>query len=318
MLVVGILYTYILGAVVQYTGLPILCGFVNIIFIIVFFKAPESPFFLLKKDRRKQAEESLRVLRGQKYDIYSELHAMEKEITNQNAQKVPFLRAVSKRSSILALIICLGMMFFQQLSGINIVVFYAGSIFEAAGSSLDPSICTIFVGMSQVVSTLVAASLIDRLGRKILLQISAAVMAICLGVLGYYFHLKDSGSDVSNLGIVPLVAVIVYILLFAVGFGPIPWMISGEVLPPEIKGTGTGIAVALNWCLAFTVTKSFQPLNDLVGAAVTYWIFAVICVFSFFFVTFVVIETKGKSLAQVQEELSGNKRTKDKKTNGVV
>ncbi|XP_014280108.1 facilitated trehalose transporter Tret1 isoform X3 [Halyomorpha halys] len=313
----GLVYAYALGAVVHYTMLPLLCGVINILFLTVFFRAPESPMWLLKKDQRKRAEESLQRLRGEKYNIYRELHAMEKEIANQNTQKVPFLKAINKRSSILAMVICLGMMFFQQMSGINIVIFFAGNIFKDAGSSMDSAVAAILVGLAGVIATLVAASLIDRLGRKILLQISATAMALCLVVLGYYFHLKTSGSDVSSIGTVPLVSVIVYILMFGIAFGPIPWMISGEVLPPEIKATGTSIAVATNWFIAFTVTKSFQPLLDAVGPAVTYWIFACLNVLSFFFVTFVVIETKGKSLAQVQEELSG-KRTKVGKTNGVV
>lgn len=319
MLVLGILYTYILGAVVHYTLLPILCGVIYLIFLAAFFIAPESPLYLLKKDRRQQAEAALRTLRGPTYNIYRELHSMEKDISDQNSNKVSFIRAVQKRACILSLVICLGMMLFQQLSGINIVIFYSGSIFKDAGSTMDPAISTIIVGLSQVVSTVISAALIDRAGRKILLQFSGTVMAVCLGVLGYYFHLKTSGSDVSTLGMIPLVSVVIYILVFAVGFGPIPWMISGEVMAPEIKATGTGLAVALNWTLAFAVTKAFQPLTAAVGPAVTYWIFAGICLASFFFVTFVVIETKGKSLSQVQDELSGQSKANGvSKTNAVV
>lgn len=308
MLVVGILYTYILGAVVHYTLLPILCGVINIIFLIVFFRAPESPVYLLKKGRQIQAEAALRVLRGPDYNVCKELNLIEKSLSESSAQKLSFVQALGKRANLLAMIICLGMMVFQQLSGINIVIFYSGTIFKDAGSSLDPAIATIIVGLSQVVSTVVSASLIDKAGRKILLQFSGTVMAICLTVLGYYFHLKTKGSDVSSLGMMPLVSVVLYILVFAVGFGPIPWMICGEMLSPEIKGPGTGIACAMNWLLAFAVTKAFQPLSEAVGPAGTYWIFAVICVIGFFFVTFVVVETKGKSISEIQEMLSGRKK----------
>lgn len=122
----------------------------------------------------------------------------------------------------MALTISLSLMLFQQFSGINAVIFYAQSIFDAAGSTLDPAICTIIVGVVQVVMTVASALLIEKAGRRILLLQSSVVMGLCLVMLGVYFHLKETGSDVTNISILPLASVVLFIVSFSLGFGPIP------------------------------------------------------------------------------------------------
>lgn len=305
MLCCGILYTYAFGAVASYYSIAIACTILPLIFVAVFFRAPETPVYLLKKGLRSQAEMSLKTLRGSQYNTTRELHSLQNELTKQSQGQTSFAKALNRREAKYALIISLGMMVFQQFSGINIVIFYSSKIFDAAGSTLKAELCTILVGLAQVLSTLVSMVLIDRAGRKILLQVSATSMSICLLVLGYYFMKKDRGDDVSSMGMVPVAAVIIYILLFAIGFGPIPWMMSGEVLPADIKGVCTGIAVSLNWTLAFLVTFSFQMLTSTLGNSGTYFLFAGICACGLLFSTFVVIETKGKSLQEIQDELAG-------------
>lgn len=110
--------------------------------------------------------------------------------------------------------ICIMLMVFQQFSGINAVIFFSVSIFEAAGSNLDPNVCAIIVGVVQVAMTFVAAVLVERAGRKVLLLLSSAVMCLCLAVLGVYFYLKDSGKDVSSIGIIPLLSLVLFIVCF--------------------------------------------------------------------------------------------------------
>lgn len=307
MICCGILYTYSIGAAASYTQITIACAICPLVFIAAFFRAPETPVFLLKIDRRAQAEKSLKSLRGPQYNTTKELHALEAELNKQGKAQTSFFKALARKEAKMAIIISLGMMVFQQLSGINSVIFYSSKIFDAAGSTLSSSVCTILVGLAQVVSTLVSMVLIDKAGRKILLQISAAAMAVCLSVLAYFFMKKERGDDVSSMGLLPVVAVIVYILLFAIGFGPIPWMMSGEVLPADIKGVCTGIAVSLNWTLAFLVTFTYKMLTDRLGNSGTFFLFAIICVIALVFSTFVVIETKGKSLQEIQDELAGKK-----------
>lgn len=204
---------------------------------------------------------------------------------------------------------------FQQLSGVNGVIFFAGDIFKAAKAE-SPTLCTIILGIVQTTATIAASILVDKAGRKILLIISSAGMAICLVALGYYFHLKDTGAAVSELGWLPLGSLVGFIIVFSLGFGPLPWMMSGEILSSEIKSVGSGCAVAVNWGCVSLVTFYFQPLCQSLSTAVTFWGFAVICSIATLFSLIMVPETKGKSMQQIQNELAGIKTVKQ--VNGNV
>ena len=108
-------------------------------------------------------------------------------------------------------------------------------LFQSAGSDLEPSTATIIVGVIQVVSTFISTLVVDRLGRRILLLISDCVMAICTLLRGIYFYLLNEHDDVSNLGCLPLTSVCVFIVVFSLGYGPIPWMMVGELFPHRSK-----------------------------------------------------------------------------------
>ena len=111
------------------------------------------------------------------------------------------------------------------------------SIFEDAGSSLDDSVATIIVGIVQVVATAASTMLVDRAGRKILLITSDVVMGLSLVMLGAYFFLQEDNNPVyKDIGWLPLISLIIFILAFSLGYGPIPWMMVGEILPPRALG----------------------------------------------------------------------------------
>lgn len=196
------------------------------------------------------------------------------------------------------------LMFFQQFSGINAVIFFTVDIFKMAGSSLDPNFCSIIVGVVQVLMTFAAAALVERTGRKILLLQSSAVMCLCLAVLGIYFNVKDAGKDVSSFGLVPLVSLVLFIISFSLGYGPIPWMMMGELLAAEVKGIASSIVVLFNWTSVFIVTKTFPILLTSLGNDFTFWIFAVIMAIGTVYGFKELFETKGKSNAQIQLMLS--------------
>lgn len=149
-------------------------------------------------------------------------------------------------------------MLFQQFSGINAVIFYAQMIFDSAGSTLAPSICTIIVGIVQVVMTVGSALLIEKAGRRLLLLQSSAIMGLCLIMLGVFFFLKESTTfEVSSIAFIPLVSVVLFIVSFSLGLGPLPWLMMGELFAAEVKGIASAIAVMFNWTLVFIITKTF-------------------------------------------------------------
>lgn len=311
MLTVGILYTYIIGAVAGYTWLGTLSGAIPVALFITFSRVPESPTYLMKKCRTEDAKKSLKFYRGSSYNFWKELQELEKDISESTQEKASIRDLVSSRGTKKALVISLGLMVFQQLSGINAVIFYSVDIFDAAGSTLDPKVSAIIVGVVQVVVTYAASLMVDRAGRRVLLLLSASIMGLCLAILGLYFCLKNKGDDVSGIGWLPLMCVTIFIVMFSLGFGPLPWMMMGEVFAPNVKGAASSIAVCTNWTLVFLVTYTFGKLVDGLGEHTTFWLFAVICGIATVFIFYLVPETKGKSLAEIQRILNGNSNPKN-------
>lgn len=199
------------------------------------------------------------------------------------------------------------LMFFQQFSGINAVIFFTVPIFQSAGSTMDANLSAIIVGVVQVIMSFGSSVLVERAGRKILLIQSSAVMGICLTILGIYFKLKNNGTDVTNIGWIPLVSLVMFIVSFSLGYGPIPWMMMGELLAPEVKGIATSLVVLFNWICVFVVTKSFSFMMSNLGSDNTFWTFAVVMAIGTFYGFRYIFETKGKSNAQIQLMLSSDK-----------
>jgi SP family facilitated glucose transporter-like MFS transporter 8 len=180
-------------------------------------------------------------------------------------------------------------------------------LFQSAGSTLEASTATIIVGVIQAIATFISTLVVDRLGRRILLLISDFVMAICTLLLGVYFYLmNETTDDVTNLGWLPLTSVCLFIVVFSLGYGPIPWMMVGELFAPQIKGFASSLSCVLNWILAFIVTKFYSDMANSFGTHTTFWIFAVISAIGTVFVFFLVPETKGKTLDEIQKELGGS------------
>lgn len=310
LITVGILLAFILGAVMNYTAFAIVCGLVNVGFLAAFVWMPESPIWLVNQGRKPEATIAMSVLRGDSYDPSEELAEAQREAEQAALRKSTIFDLIRTPAARKALLASLGGMLFQQLSGINAVIFYTVDIFQASGSSIQEDVASIIVAIVQMIMTAVAAMIVDRAGRKPLLIFSSSAMLISLVALGTYFNIKASGSDVSNLGWLPLTSLTLFMIAFSVGLGPIPWMLMGEVFPAETKAVASGIAVMLNWVLVFLVTKTFPAMKDGLGADVTFWIFAAIMAVGTAFTYFFIPETKGKTSQQIQEELQGNVRSK--------
>ncbi|XP_029167631.1 facilitated trehalose transporter Tret1-like [Nylanderia fulva] len=307
-LTVGILLAFILGAVLSYTAFAVICALIEIAFFASFVWMPESPVWLVNKKLKPEATHAMVIFRGESYDPSEELAEMQREAEQAASKKSSIFDLVRTRAAKKALLASLGGMLFQQLSGINAVIFYTVTIFQASGSSMSPELASIVVAVVQVVMSGVAAVIVDRAGRKPLLIFSSSVMAVSLVALGLYFNIKANENDVSNLGWLPLTSLTLFMISFSIGMGPIPWMLMGELFPAETKAVASGIAVMLNWFLVFLVTKTFPMMNDELGADATFWIFAGIMVVGTVFIYFFIPETKGKSSQEIQEELQGNAR----------
>lgn len=304
----GILLAFFVGSYLDWSKLAFFGAAIPVPYFLLMLLTPETPRWLVSKGRPDDARKALQWLRGKKANVEKELKDLTRTQDDADKRGGNAFRQLFSRKYSSAVLISLGLMLFQQLSGINAVIFYAASIFKMAGSSVDENLCSIIIGIVNFISTFIATVIIDRLGRKVLLYISSTAMICTLVTLGAYFYMMDSGADISSYGWLPLACLVIYVLGFSIGFGPIPWLMLGEILPSKIRGTAAALGTGFNWSCTFIVTKTFHNIIDTINMSGTMWLFAVICIIGLFFVIFCVPETQGKSLEDIERKLTGSSR----------
>jgi MFS transporter, SP family, arabinose:H+ symporter len=267
------------------------------LFLGLLFFVPESPRWLITQGR---AEESLPIL----VKIHGEELARQEvlDIKETFKQQKGSIRDLFKPGLRLALIIGVMLAVLQQVTGINAVMYYAPEIFKQAGAGTNAALIqTILVGFINFVFTILSLWLIDKVGRKALLLVGSSLMTICLFIIGIAFQTGNTS------GTLILISVLAYVAAFAISLGPVVWVVMSEIFPNHIRGKATAIASMMLWAADYVVSQSFPPMLASAGPAITFWIFGVMALFTFFFTWRVVPETKGKSLEQIESMWSSNK-----------
>lgn len=308
-IVAGILYVYAIGPFVSYMTLQMCCIVVPIIFAVIFVFLPESPYYYAGKGRKEAAIKALGYLRGQSAEsVQEEMAAIQATVDESAANKGTFTDVVKNKGNRKALLICVGLIAFQQCSGINVVLFNSQSIFINANTGIDPAIATIIIGCVQVGSSALTPLIADRMGRKVILSMSAGIMSIALAALGWFFFAQSNGEAAELLWL-PVPALILFNVVYCVGFGPLPWAVLGEMFPGNVKSIASSIVASTCWLFGFVITR-YYPALDALGAFYAFWLFAGFCAMGFLFVLLVVMETKGLSLQQIQDKLNCKKEDK--------
>ncbi|KAM3959837.1 facilitated trehalose transporter Tret1-like [Aphomia sociella] len=303
---IGFLLIYGIGPFISYSAIAYVGVAFVAVFDICFFFMPESPIYHLTKNDSESATKCLAIIRGKsEAGVQAEIDKMSRDV-KAAMDKTATIADVFRGGNFKAFYISCALVFFQQFSGINVVLFYMTNIFNAAGSNLDPAIATIIIGAVQLGASCITPFVVDRLGRRILLLISSCGTAIGLALLGMYFLLAENESPIADsIGFLPILSLVLFILTYCWGLGPLPWAVMGELMPMEVKAIASPIATAFCWTLSFVVTRYFSTITDALGMHIAFWIFGVCCIISFFFTLFVVPETKGKSLQEIEEMLTG-------------
>jgi len=255
---------------------------------------PNSPRWLVARGHADQARAVLKRIRAPE-QVEGELGEIQHSVAQQKGHWSELLSPLLRP----AMIVGVGLAIAQQITGINTVIYYAPTIFKFAGlSSVSVAIlASVGVGVVNVVLTVVAMLLIDRVGRRPLLLVSLAGMALSLVVLGLAFALPQlSGS----LGWIAVVSLMVYVGSFAVGLGPVFWLILSEIYPLRIRGRAMSVGTVTNWSANLIVALSFLTLTQVLGKAATFWLYGVVSIGAWFFAFFLVPETKGRSLEQIE------------------
>lgn len=306
MLVSGILFTYVVGTYVPWNVLAFISAAIPAVFLVLAPFIPESPMFLKKTGHEGKYEKAMAWLHGPLYlrQCTSE-EEEEGDKPEEDAPKVTIFD-LFKGDVMKPLLVTLSLMVFEQASAFNVVIFYCVDIFAQTGNTwLNEYWSSIIVAIVQVIATIAGTFLVDRAGRRPLLILSELVMGLSFVALGVFFYLKhiDPQHHIpAGLGWLPLVSVLMFIIAFSLGIGPLSWTVMGEVLHPDVKGICSAIATLFVWLSAFVVTKIYQSLVAAVGIHWSFWIFASVSLIGTVVVYLFVPETKGKTLEEIQKE----------------
>ncbi len=267
-----------------------------LILLIGLFFVPESPRWLMGRSRDDEARGVLERVR-ESGDVSAELAEIKADLSLQEGSWRELLNPSLRRP----LIIGIGLAAFQQFTGINTVIYYAPTIFQLAGlrSASAAILATVGVGVVNVLLTIVALRMLDRAGRRPLLLWGLVGMVISLGVLGAAFLLTGSSPIVAWLAVISLA---LYVACFAIGLGPVFWLLISEIYPLKIRGRAMGVATMMNWGSNLIVALTFLSLLHSLGRSATFWLYAVIGILAWFFVYRLVPETKGRTLEQIDAE----------------
>ena len=267
----------------------------SIIFMILIFTfLPESPRWLIAKNKKEKAFEVLKRVHGENL-AKEELKEIKSSLSSKN--KKISLKDIIKGK--IGKIILIGAMLavFQQIVGINAVISYAPIIFEKTGVGGNLALLhSVFVGVVNFLATIIALIFIDSKGRKPLLIWGAVGMTLTLSFVSYGFIF-----NVSNIGI--LIAILVYIAFFAASFAPILAVSTSEIFPNHIRGIAMSITGTVNWVFTFIVVQFSPYILNQFGGAILFGIFAFCSFLSLIFVKIWIPETKGKTLEEIEREL---------------
>ncbi len=263
----------------------------SIVFIGLLLNVPESPRWLAQQNRWEQAGEVLKKVNGEA-KARIELSAIREALAVRQGPLSDLLKPGLRAALVIGVLLAI----FSQVTGINVIMYYAPEIFKATGDGSSSALMqTVWVGGINVLMTVVAIKYVDKLGRKKLLLLGSAGMAVCLGIVGWAFF---AGMEA---GYWVLAGILLYISFFAISLGPLTFVVVAEIFPTHIRGRAMSVAIFFLWLSVYIVSQTFPMLLEAIGSAWTFWIYMVMSVLAFLFVWSKVPETKGKTLEEIEQ-----------------
>ena len=276
----------------------------SVALVIGMWPLPDSPRWLITQSKISEATRALQRLRVVS-DVGPEIADIKQSMLKQSGAWNLSAPAVK-----MPLIVGLGLAIFQQITGINTVIYYSPTIFKFAGiSGVGPAILA-GAGLASVMWCfhVLAIFLLDRVGRRPLLLSGIAGQVVGLAVLGSAFEFPQVASFKS---IIAISGLVIYVTSFAIGLGPIFWLLISEIYPLKFRGAAMSAVTVTNWAMNMAVAVTFLTMVDLIGDAGTFWVYGVIAVGAWVFCYRLVPETKGKTLEQIEAHWRSGKAPRE-------
>lgn len=270
----------------------------SVLFFILAFIIPESPRWSAVNGKEDAAHNVFSRIGGSEYanvEIKEIQNSMSKGKTKGS------LKDLFKPGMCKVLVIGIVLAVFQQWCGINVIFNYAHEIFSAAGYAVSDVLMNIVVtGVTNVIFTFVAIYTVDRWGRRTLMLVGATGLSVIYIILGicYYFHIT---------GLPMLLLVVLAIACYAMSLAPVVWVVLSEIFPNKIRGAAMALSTFFLWVASFLLTYTFPILNEALNASGTFWIYGGICLVGLIFIYSQLPETKGKSLEEIEKEMTDKK-----------
>ncbi|MCB8883333.1 sugar porter family MFS transporter [Acidisoma cellulosilytica] len=306
MITIGILAAFVSDTLFSYSGAwRWMLGIVAVpgaLFLIGVTRLPNSPRWLLMRGKNREAREVLNQLRGSQAVVDAEYRDIEEQLRRPQAGWSLFQQNPNFRRSVFLGVV---LQVVQQFTGMNVVMYYAPRIFQAAGFQGHMALWgTAIVGLVNVLATFIAIGFVDRWGRRPVLLTGFVVMFVGMGVLGYMLHI---GTTTLPAQIFAVVMLLIFITGFAMSAGPLIWVLCSEVQPTKGRDFGIAASTLTNWVANFIVGITFLTMLNSFGSGLTFGIYAALNLLFFFFTIFFVPETKGVTLEHIEANLMAGK-----------
>ncbi|XP_031130355.1 sugar transporter ERD6-like 5 [Ipomoea triloba] len=299
---IGFSLMFFFGNFFAWRNLALVGTIPSFIQVVGTFFIPESPRWLAKTGRWKEVEGALQRLRGKNADVSSEVSEIKEYM--ETLEKLPQSRFLDlfNRKYAHSLIVGVGLMVLVQLGGTDAIYSYTSSIFEAAGSS--SSIASTVMAALQLPAAALSVALMDKIGRRLILMITATRTGLGCLIVGLGFAFKGGYEELEQLtAALVLIGILVFAVSFSAGLGGTPWVIMSEIFPVNIKGTGGSLVTFSNWFSSWMVTYAFNFVFQWSSAGV-FFVFACVSAIIVIFVAKLVPETKGRTLEQIQASMT--------------
>jgi len=293
----GVLGAYVLTFGLDYQWMAVFGAANAALVAAIMAFMPESPRWLISKGRTAEAVVNFTLLRGCPSGVSEVVMArIEQELAKQK-RNLGF-KEILKPEIMKPFGVAFMAMMFQQLTGIHVLLFYTSQIFKRVGFP-DAKVATAIMGTVMLLGYLFTPFLIEKTGRRRMLTFSGIGVFAGAGILGLTFFLlhNDSEADVAYFA---LAAAVIHMAAYSMGFGPLPWLLMGELIPLQARASVGGLATCLAWSMTFIETKSFLPLCDVIGNYGAFWIFGGSSLFAVLYANTLLPETKGKTLEEIE------------------